>query len=116
MGRLLFLFLWLSLVANAQDDNVVRLQGISIQGNSEEPHVIYITPWRPPPGTGRLYQPIFSYRDHWIQPVDRKSLAREMRYAERYLPKEVNQLRVQELTGQAKNQNKSYTERPATPE
>ena len=102
--------------AVAEDDNVVRLQGISIQGNSEEPHVIYITPWRPPPGTGRLYQPIFSYRDHWMKPIDRASLGREMRYSERYLPKEVNQERVRELTTKANNKNKSITEQPAKPE
>ena len=109
--RLLMIFF--SLVfsnAIAEDDNVIRLQGISIQGNSEEPHVIYITPWRPPPGTGRLYQPIFSYRDHWMKPIDRVSLGREMRYSERYLPKEVNHERVLELTRKANNNNKSITD------
>lgn len=94
----------------AEDDNVVRLQGISIQGSSEEPHVIYITPWRPPPGTGRLYQPIFSYRDHWMKPIDRTSLGREMRYSERYLPKQVNQERLRQLTTKANNNHKSITE------
>ncbi|MEL7399647.1 MAG: hypothetical protein AAFN68_03635 [Pseudomonadota bacterium] len=101
----LLIVLLLPFVARAADDNVVRLQGISIQGNSEEPHVIYITPWRPPPGTGRLYQPIYSYREHWLQPVDRNSLGRELRYGERYLPKSVNQDRVRQLT-EAANKNK----------
>ncbi|UTW49755.1 hypothetical protein [Bacterioplanoides sp. SCSIO 12839] len=95
-----WVFLSFSLMATlsfAADDNVVRLQGISIQGKSEEPNVVYITPWRPPPGTGRLYQPIYSYRDHWFQPLDRQSLGRELRYGERYLPKQVNVERLQQL-------------------
>lgn len=99
LQRLCFIGLLLvSVISVAADDNVVRLQGISIQGNSEEPHVIYITPWRPPPGTGRLYQPIFSYRDHWMQPVTRQSLGKEIRYAERYLPREVNQERLRRIS------------------
>ena len=116
MRIVLLLISVLSFTAMAEDDNVVRLQGISIQGNSEEPHVIYITPWRPPPGTGRLYQPIYSYRDHWMKPIDRNSLGREIRYAERYLPKEVNQERVRELTAKANKNNKSITEQPTKPE
>lgn len=79
------------------EDDVIRLQGISIQGNAEEPRVLYITPWQPPPGTGRLYQPVYSYRDHWMQPLDRSSLRREMYYAERFLPKKVNQDRLKVL-------------------
>ncbi|WP_419810403.1 hypothetical protein [Bacterioplanoides sp.] len=103
-------WLWLlaalmTLSAFAADDNVVRIQGISIQGKAEEPNVIYITPWRPPPGTGRLYQPIYSYRDHWFQPVDRQSLGREVRYGERYLPKKVNVERLRQLN---KQQNKQH--------
>jgi len=110
MRLVLWLLFSLSLNVFAEDDNVVRLQGISIQGNSEEPHVIYITPWRPPPGTGRLYQPIYSYREHWMQPIDRASLGRELRYSERYLPKEVNQERSRQLTGEADNNNNLVTE------
>jgi len=110
MRLVLWLLFSLSLNVFAEDDNVVRLQGISIQGNSEEPHVIYITPWRPPPGTGRLYQPIYSYREHWMQPIDRASLGRELRYSERYLPKEVNQERLRQLTGEADNNNNLVTE------
>ncbi|MCD8521579.1 MAG: hypothetical protein LRY66_11935 [Saccharospirillaceae bacterium] len=79
-------------------DNVVRLEGISIQGNSEEPNVMYVTPWRPPPGTGRLYQPINSYREQWMQSIDRDSFHREMRYAERYAPKQPNQERIRQLS------------------
>lgn len=67
--------------ALAQKDNVVRLDGISIQGSSEEPDVLYITPWREPPGTGRLVEPVKSYRDHWLQPVDDGKLRREINAA-----------------------------------
>lgn len=89
--------LLLLLSAHVIADNVVRLEGISIQGNSEEPNVMYVTPWRPPPGTGRLYQPINSYREQWLQGIDRDSFRREMRYAERYAPKEPNQERIRQL-------------------
>ena len=90
--------LLLLLSAQVIADNVVRLEGISIQGNSEEPNVMYVTPWRPPPGTGRLYQPINSYREQWLQGIDRDSFRREMRYAERYAPKEPDQERIRQLS------------------
>ena len=82
----------------AQADNVVRLEGISIQGNSQEPAVMFITPWQAPPGTGRLYQPVSSYRDQWITEIDRDSLLREMRYAERYAPQTPDAQKLQQLT------------------
>ena len=68
----------LSIPALAQKENVVRLDGISIQGSNEEPDVIYITPWRQPPGTGRLFEPVKSYRDQWLQPIDAEKLQREI--------------------------------------
>ena len=82
------ILLWAFFISAAQAEDVIRLEGISIQGNSQEPNVMYIMPWSAPPGTGRLYQPISSYRDQWLQPTDRDRLNREMRYAGRYLAKE----------------------------
>ncbi|WP_430462580.1 hypothetical protein ACQUQU_07285 [Thalassolituus sp. LLYu03] len=79
-------------------DNVVRLEGISIQGNSEEPNVLYITPWQPPPGTGRLYQPVSSYRQQWLSETDRQSFNRELRYAERYAPLKPDAEKLRQLT------------------
>lgn len=92
------LMLMLLFVVGAHADNVVRLEGFSIQGNSEEPNVIYVTPWQPPPGTGRLYQSVTSYRQQWLQETDRDSFQRELRYAERYAPLKPDPEKLQQLT------------------
>ena len=68
----------LSLCSHAKD--VIRLEGISIQGSSEEPNVLFITPWQPAPGTGRLFSPVRSYRTHWLKPISRESFRREVKY------------------------------------
>lgn len=81
MKKILFLSLILPLT-QASGSEVIRLDGISIQGNSEEPNVLYVTPWQPAPGTGQLFAPIKSYRAHWLKPVSRKSMAREVKYLE----------------------------------
>lgn len=94
----LFILIVLLCSLSAHADNVVRLEGISIQGNSEEPAVMFITPWQAPPGTGRLYQPVTSYRDQWIKEIDRDSLIREIRYAERYAPQAPDAQKLQQLT------------------
>ena len=71
----------LSLVASsAFSSEVIRLEGISIQGNSEEPNVMYITPWQAAPGTGRMFAPVKSFRDQWFVPISRNSLRRETSY------------------------------------
>ncbi|MBQ0726356.1 MAG: hypothetical protein KBT77_03290, partial [Thalassolituus oleivorans] len=67
----LFILMISSLTWAEEDDGVVRLQGISIKGNSENPNVLYVTAWQPPPGTGRLYEPVTSYSRHWFQPISR---------------------------------------------
>lgn len=91
----------LMLAGAAAADNVIRLEGISIQGNSEEPNVMYITPWQSAPGTGRLYQPVISYRRQWLQPTDRRQFNRELRYSERYAPLKPDQERLQQLKATA---------------
>jgi hypothetical protein len=60
--------------------DVIRLDGISIQGNSEEPNVLYITPWQPAPGAGRLFTPVKSYRQQWFKPISRQVMQREVKY------------------------------------
>lgn len=57
---------------------VIKLEGISIQGNSEEPQVMYITPWQEPPGTGRLHQPATSFRQQWLHTIDDERLKYDM--------------------------------------
>ena len=64
--------------------DVIRLDGISIQGNSEEPNVLYITPWQPAPGAGRLYAPVNSYRKQWLKPISRQMMKREVKYLNYY--------------------------------
>lgn len=60
--------------------DVIKLEGISIQGNSEEPNVLYITPWQEAPGAGYLFSPVKSYRDQWLKPTSRTSMKREINY------------------------------------
>ena len=101
MNRTGILCLLLILAGTAAADNVVRLEGISIQGNSEEPNVVYITPWQSAPGTGRLYEPVTSYRRQWLQPTDRRQFNRELRYSGRYVPLKPDQERLQQLEAAA---------------
>ena len=54
---ILLSLLTLTVVQAAEDDgDVIRLDGVTIQGNSENPNVLFVNAWQPPPGTGRLYQ------------------------------------------------------------
>jgi hypothetical protein len=73
-------FSMLLLSANVFSTDVIRLDGISIQGNSEEPNVLYITPWQPAPGAGRLFAPVNSYREQWLKPISRQVMQREVKY------------------------------------
>jgi hypothetical protein len=77
MKLLLILMLGFSLSSYAAE--VIRLDGISIQGNSE-PNVLYITPWQAAPGTGRLFSPVDSYREQWLKPTSRQVMRREVKY------------------------------------
>lgn len=79
MKKLSFVFL-IVFYMPAQGAEVIRLDGISIQGNSEEPNVLYVTPWQAAPGAGELFIPINSYREHWLKPISRKSMQREVKY------------------------------------
>ncbi|MBE0483085.1 MAG: hypothetical protein IBX52_06240 [Bacterioplanes sp.] len=65
-------------------DSVIRLQGIAIQGNSEEPNMMVVTSWQPAYGTERFTLPIRGYRQQWLQPVDRQRLQREQHYSRYY--------------------------------
>ena len=77
--------LLLLLMINSVDaSEVIRLDGISIQGNSEEPNVLYVTPWQAAPGAGGLFMPIKSYRKHWLKPISRQSMKREVKYLEHF--------------------------------
>mgnify|MGYP000057388068 CR=1 FL=1 len=83
MKNIFFVFLFF-FVMTAQGEEVIRLDGISIQGNSEEPNVLYVTPWEAAPGAGELFAPVKSYREHWLKPVSRKSMLREVKYLEHF--------------------------------
>jgi hypothetical protein len=84
--KLIVLFLFILPFTSFAGD-VIRLDGISIQGNSEEPNVLYITPWQPAPGTGRLFAPVKSYRDQWLKPISRQVMTREVRYLNHFQTK-----------------------------
>lgn len=72
----------------SQAAEVIRLDGISIQGNSEEPNVLYITPWQAAPGTGRLFAPVHSYREQWLKPINRQIMKREVKYLNHFQKKD----------------------------
>ncbi len=69
-------------------NDVIRLDGISIQGNSEEPNVLYITPWQAAPGSGRLFTPVNSYREQWLKPISRQVMKREVKYLNHFQKKD----------------------------
>ncbi len=86
MRRIIYVLLLLPALLQAKE--TIRLDGISIQGNSEEPNVLYITPWQAAPGTGRLFAPVNSYREQWLKPISRESMAREVKYLNHFQKKE----------------------------
>lgn len=79
-----FCLLLLLPVLQVYGSEVIRLDGILIQGNSEEPNVLYVTPWQSAPGAGQLFSPIKSYREHWLKPVSRQSMQREVKYLKHF--------------------------------
>lgn len=84
MVRHLTFIIVLLLPVAALADDVIRLQGIAIQGNSEEPNMMVVTSWQPAYGTERFTLPIRGYRQQWLQPVDRQRLQREQHYSQYY--------------------------------
>lgn len=83
MKLLVFLGLLWAATVNADNSNVVRVEGLSIQGGTEEPHVMHVTPWREPPGTGRLYEDAASQRMLWVQSIDLQQLRQDMNNVKR---------------------------------
>lgn len=79
------LMLLFPMLAWAQTDNTIRLEGISIQGSNEEPQVMFVAPWKEPPGTGRLTQNAASYRQQWLHSLDEQRLQYEMQLPQYYL-------------------------------
>lgn len=68
---------------------IIRLEGISIQGNSEEPNMLYVTPWQSAPGAGQLVTPIKKYRDHWLKPTSKSLMKRETTYLNHFKQKDI---------------------------
>lgn len=85
MKYLLFLVGIFSLILHTQASEVIKLEGISIQGHDEEPHVMYITPWQEPPGTGKLYREATSFREQWLHTLDDERLKYEMALPETFM-------------------------------
>lgn len=84
MKIIALLLLCLGLPVQAQPDNVVRLDGMALQGRSEEPNVLYVTPWREPPGTGRLNEEAASFSEQWLHSLDADRLQYEQRLQPHY--------------------------------
>ena len=77
MIRLLLLLLCCTSLP-LQASEVIKLEEMAIQGHSETPAVVHITPWREPPGTGKLTQDAVSFRDQWLHTLDDERLRHEM--------------------------------------
>lgn len=81
------------------DDGVLRLDGMTLRGiaEGERPKVQYLHDWKPPAGTGRLYEGLNSYNVHWFEPVTRDSLQREVRYRQEYAVKKPTEVKGDDL-------------------
>jgi len=97
MRIFLSLLVMLTSLASHAADDVVRLQGMTIRGNSENPNVLYVNAWQPPPGTGRLYEPVTSFNREWFRPLTRDSLKREIRYGKQYTEKDDHVTRLNQV-------------------
>ncbi len=63
---------------NAQE-KVLNLES-TVQGNREQPRVLYIVPWQQPGGPPELARPIDGELDQLFEPIDRTSFQRELKY------------------------------------
>lgn len=79
----------------ADEVQIMRLDGLTIQGRSEEPKVQFIIPWQPPPGTGRLQLDAQLLPDVWYQGLDLDVLKRDIRYAKRFARKDASDSRAE---------------------
>ena len=84
------------MLLSAQASEVIKLDGISIQGHLEEPQVMYITPWQEPPGTGRLQQEAVSFREQWLHTIDSERLEYDLAMPEKFLRKHQNERETQQ--------------------
>lgn len=59
--------------------NVLELESV-IQGNQEQPKVLYIVPWRKIEGPGVVYQPMQRLIQKNFSTIDREEFKREVEY------------------------------------
>lgn len=64
----------------AQADLRLDLDTISIEGNPEIPHVVYLTAWRKSPKGDILQQTLESLHSTDINPIDRDVFRRQINY------------------------------------
>lgn len=74
----LLLGLYLTVAAQAQEA-VINMES-TVQGNQEQPTVLYIVPWKPPEGPAALYQSIDSQLQAVFSHVDRAEFRRQLYY------------------------------------
>ncbi|MBA1146439.1 hypothetical protein H0Z60_05140 [Ectothiorhodospiraceae bacterium WFHF3C12] len=67
-------------VADAQEDQGRRLQGMSIIGNEELPKSLYIIPWKESGYVDIAGRPPRGLIDEALSPVDPEVFRRELRY------------------------------------
>lgn len=70
-------------VAGAPSSDVVEM-GATVTGNQEQPHVLYIVPWKNADGPASLYQDFSSRIDNLLDPVAREAFQRELGLRQRF--------------------------------
>lgn len=65
--------------ASIAQEKVLNLES-TVQGNREQPRVLYIVPWQQPGGPPELARPIDGELDQLFEPIDRTSFQRELKY------------------------------------
>jgi len=66
----------------------LELEATDVTGNSEQPKVLYIVPWKPSELGDMAGRPVNSLLDEVLQPLDRDVFKRENRYYEALQPGE----------------------------
>lgn len=82
---LIVFLLMLCAVSHVSAQEMVRLDGIKIQGDNEAPQMMYIIPWQNAEGAERLYSPIRGAQIERLRPLDPYSFRREQSLHQQWL-------------------------------
>ena len=72
----------ISVVAGAQAQDRIQMEGTEIKGNKELPRVLYVVPWKMAERFEIESPPIDSIMERRLTPLDRAAFRRTIRYHE----------------------------------